>query len=55
MTIDEIRIRLTTLKLEFMHSRKIVKQLDKDIAGLDEIMERNFSAYWNYDEQCYEQ
>ena len=55
MTIDELRIRLNELLFEFQHSRKIQKQLKKDILKLDTIMERNFDAYWNNTEQNYTQ
>lgn len=56
MTVDELRVRLVQLGLEYgVHNHRVLKQLGKDIAALDEIMERNFSAYWNADEMCYEQ
>ena len=55
MTVDELRIRLTQLKKEYTASRKIVKQIDKDIDNLDGIMARNFDAYWSANELYYEQ
>lgn len=52
MTTDELRKRLRELQVEYPHQRK---QLERDIKALDEIMERNFTAYWNLTDECYEQ
>lgn len=55
MTTDELKNRLYELWVEYNDQRRIRKQLEKDIHALDEIMERNFSAYWNSIDKCYEQ
>ena len=55
MTVDELRMRMRELMSEFAHSRKIRRQLERDMLTLDDIMDRNFNAAWNLDEQCYEQ
>ena len=55
MTVDETRIRLEELRIEYFTNHRLHKQLKKDIETLDELMARNFDAYWNMAEQCYEQ
>lgn len=55
MTIDELRIRLAELKVEYSHSPKIIKELQKDIISLDSIMRKNFDAYWDDVDKNYTQ
>ena len=55
MTIDELRIRLTELKVEYSHNPKIIKELQKDIISLDSIMRKNFDAYWDNIDKNYTQ
>ena len=55
MNVDELRIRLRELVDEYSRSRRLRKQLQKDILALDDIMKRNFDADWNVDEQNYTQ
>lgn len=55
MTIDELRIRLAELKVEYSHNPKITKELQKDIISLDSIMRKNFDAYWDNIDKNYTQ
>ena len=55
MTIDELRIRLAELKVEYSHNPKITKELQKDIISLDSIMRKNFYAYWDNIDKNYTQ
>lgn len=55
MTIDELRIRLAELKVEYSHNPKITKELQKDIISLDSIMRKNFDAYWDDVDKNYTQ
>lgn len=55
MDVDELRIRLCELVDEYSNNRSIVKQLQKDIIDLDDIMRRNFNAEWNVVDKEYTQ
>lgn len=55
MTVDELRIRLNDLALEFFYDKKLCDKIQKDIASLDSIMARNFNAWWNSYEKNYTQ
>ena len=55
MSVDDLRIRLCELWVEYEHSRKTRKELEKCIEELDGIMNYAFSASWNSEEHCYEQ
>lgn len=55
MTVDELRIRLNELALEYFHNKKLSDKIQSDIANLDSIMARNFDAWWDSYEKNYTQ